>query len=168
LTVVLGELSDRQVLDRRLAGSDAVLSLLGPRKNVPGSPIARGTENILATMRHRGVRRFIGVGNAAIIDPNDVADRRFDYMARAIRFFRREEYDDVIEMAEAVRESDRGWTIVRLPLLKNGRRTGRVKAGFVGQDDLGIRVSRANVADFMLRQLDDDAWLHQMPMISNG
>jgi hypothetical protein len=119
-------------------------------------------------MRYRGVRRFIGVGNAAVIDPNDVADRRFDYLARAIRLFRREEYEDVIETAEVVRESDLDWTIVRLPMLTNGRRSGRVRAGFVGQDDLGIRVSRANAADFMLQQLNDDTWLRQMPMISNG
>jgi putative NADH-flavin reductase len=65
-----------------------------------------------------------------------------------------------------VRASALDWTIVRAPLLTNGRRTGQYRAG----EDIAARwplpmLSRADVAEFMLRQLDDARFVRQAPSV---
>jgi putative NADH-flavin reductase len=55
--------------------------------------------------------------------------------------------------------------IVRAPRLTDGPRTGEYRVGYVGKNS-GTKISRADVAGFILQQLTDDEYLHQQPMIS--
>ena len=71
-------------------------------------------------------------------------------------------------MAETVRTSDLDRTIVRLTLLNNMPKSGKVKAGYVSDGDIGIYTSRADVADFMLKQITDMKYLRKAPAISSG
>jgi hypothetical protein len=58
-------------------------------------------------------------------------------------------------------------SIVRPPHLKDGPRTGVYRHGFPTTDRrIKGRISRADVADFMLKQLVDDTYLHQTPGVS--
>ncbi len=59
------------------------------------------------------------------------------------------------------------WTIVRAPHLKDGPRTVVYQHGFSTADKrIKGWISRADVADFMLKQLVDDRYLHQAPGVS--
>jgi putative NADH-flavin reductase len=64
-------------------------------------------------------------------------------------------------------ESALDWTIVRPPHLNDGPHTGTYRHGFP-TNDTGIqgKISRADVADFMLKPLTDDTYLHQTPGVS--
>ena len=55
--------------------------------------------------------------------------------------------------------------IVRAPVLNEGEKKGEYRIGYVGKGS-GTRLSRADVADFMLKQTTDDTYLHQAPMVS--
>lgn len=55
--------------------------------------------------------------------------------------------------------------IVRGPRLTEGPHTGKYRVGSVGKDS-GMQASRADIADFMLKVLNDDKYLHQMPVVS--
>jgi hypothetical protein len=44
----------------------------------------------------------------------------------------------------------------------------KVKAGYVSDGDIGIYTSRADVADFMLKQISDMKYLRKAPAISSG
>lgn len=76
---------------------------------------------------------------------------------------------DVLRDAEnhagLIRASDLDWVIVRGPMLTEGPRTGNYRIGWVGINT-GPRVSRGDVADFMLKQASDTHYLRQAPMIS--
>ena len=67
-----------------------------------------------------------------------------------------------------MRDCDRDWTIVRPPFLRNGPRTGRVRTGYLGDGVNRAHLSRANAAEFMLRQLESDEYARQAPIVSDG
>ena len=168
LTVIRGELSDAAVIECAVAGADAVISLLGQGRPVKGTPVALGTRTILAAMSAAGVRRIVVIATASAADPKDRLPARSWLFIGFARVVMRPAYDDVVATARAVRESDRDWTIVRPPFLRDGPRTGRVRVGYLGDAVTGTYLSRANAADFMLRQLDTDAYVRQAPIVSDG
>jgi hypothetical protein len=56
---------------------------------------------------------------------------------------------------------------VRPPHLKDGPLTREYRHGFrITDRQIKGNISRADVADFMLRQLSDDTYLHQTPGVS--
>lgn len=66
-----------------------------------------------------------------------------------------------------VRASGLDFTIVRPPFLTDGPATGRYTHGFVsGQEGLTLDISRADVADFMLRELEAKAYVGEAAGIS--
>ncbi len=168
LAVIAGELTDAVAIERAVAGADAVVSLLGQGRPVRGTPIATGTRSILAAMGKAGVRRIVVMATASAADPRDRPLLRSRLLVGFARIFMRPAYDDVVATVQAVRDSDRDWTIVRPPLLRDGPRTGRVKNGYLGDGVTGTYLSRANAADFMLKQLDTDAYARQAPIVSDG
>jgi uncharacterized protein YbjT (DUF2867 family) len=167
LTVVQGELSDHAAIEQAVNGADAVISVLGPRGSSEGKPITKGTQNILDAMKKRGVRRFIVSSTASASDPNDSFDFKFKFLVALIKLAKHAAYEDIVSVADTVRKSDRDWTIVRLPLLNNKPKSGKVKVGYYGTGIIGTYLSRADLAEFMLAQVNDLKYLHQAPAISN-
>lgn len=167
LTVIRGELKDREGIERAVNGADAVISVLGPRGSSKGKPITVGTQNIIAAMKKQGVRRLIISSTASAKDPKDRPELRFGVMIGMVKLFIRAAYEDIVSTAEAVRKSDLDWTIVRLSLLNNDPRSGKVKVGYMGRGEVRTRISRADIADFMLKQVKDQKYLGQAPLISN-
>jgi NAD(P)H-binding len=56
--------------------------------------------------------------------------------------------------------SDLEWTIARFTRPTDGPATGNVRAGFLGRDKLGAAaITRADIASFLLDQLDDTRFL---------
>ncbi len=89
LTIVQGELTDPTAIERAVTGADAVISALGPRRDVKHQPISRGTQNILVAMKKRGVRRFILSSTPSARDPNDAPDFKFKFAVWLIRVLAR-------------------------------------------------------------------------------
>ena len=168
LTVVAGELSDAAAIGRVVKGSDAVISLLGQGRPVKGTPVALGTRAILAAMDTSGVRRIVAVATASAPDPRDQPGLRTRFFVGISKRFMRPAYDDVVATAQAIRESDRDWTIVRPPFLANGRLTGQVGVGYLGDGVTGTYLSRANAADFMLKQLRSGTYIRKAPIVTNA
>ena len=63
--------------------------------------------------------------------------------------------------------SDLDWTIVRPAAFTDGELTGAYRHGFPPtKRDLSLKISRADVAGFMLDQLTDDTYLRKTPGLS--
>ena len=74
--------------------------------------------------------------------------------------FLRHAFADHERQEAVVRQSPLDWTLVRPPHLKDGPRTGVYRHGFPTTDKrIKGWISRADVADFMLKQLVDDTYL---------
>ncbi len=166
LTVVSGELTDETSVEQALSGADAVISALGPRSAAKGKPIMHGTRNILTAMEKHGVRRLVIASTPSASDPNDAPDFRFKMAIGFIRLMLRPAYEDIVYTAQIVRASDCDWTIVRVSMLTDEPKTGRVRVGYVNKA-MGMRISRADLAEFMLEQVQDTKYYRQAPAISN-
>ena len=167
LTVIQGELSDAALIETAIKGTDAVLSALGPRGGSKNKPLTQGMQNIIAAMKNQGVRRLIITSTLSAKDPKDKPDFRTRAMVNLVKTTMHEAYEDIVNVAETVRASDLDWTIVRLALLNNKPKSGKVKAGYVGTGEVGTQISRADIADFMLKQISDTKYLREAPAISN-
>ena len=166
-TVVEGEVTDRARVGATVAGADAVIDALGPATNSPDEVVLleAATRNILDAMRAHGVRRLVCLSGAAVTVTGE-RKAPFDRLASAlvrritphVVAAKQREYD-------LVSPTDLDWVVVRPPLVIDGPRTGRYRAGRI-RIGPGSRISRADVADFIVRQLEDDTYLCQAPFVS--
>jgi uncharacterized protein YbjT (DUF2867 family) len=70
---------------------------------------------------------------------------------------------DKARQERIVAASAADWTLVRPGMLTNGKRRGRFRHGKVGNYVWGGWIARADVADFMLQQLESGAYLRRAP-----
>jgi len=73
--------------------------------------------------------------------------------------------EDKERYEQLVRASDLDWTLVRPPRLTGGPATGRVRVGTDLRMGMAAKVSRADVAAFVLAQVGDDTWVGKAPAI---
>jgi putative NADH-flavin reductase len=167
LTIVQGELADQAMIEHAVSGADAVISALGPRGDSKGKPITRGMQNIIETMKKQGVRRLIVSSTLSAKDPNDLSDFKAKALVNLVKLAMHAAYEEIVSVADTVRKSDLDWTIVRLTTLNNNPKSGKVRVGYLGKGEVGFRISRADLAEFMLKQVQDTKYLRQAPVISN-
>lgn len=166
LIVVQGDVLDGAMVARAIPAAGAVLSVLGPASNEPVFEVSRGMENILAAMEAHGVQRLVQSIGAGVSDPLDKPGLLDWGIKVALKLASRNVYEDMVRANDLIRGSNRDWTLVRVPMLTDDPPTGSVKTGYLGQG-VGFRVSRADMAAFILRQADDLTYLRQAPVISN-
>lgn len=165
LAVVEGDVTDPAAVERAVAGAEAVLISLGHTKTSTKDVQTTGTENIVRAMNKHGVRRLVSLTGAGVRDPRD-EPRLFDKAITALlKLLQKDVLEDAERHARVIEKSGLDWVIVRGPVLTDGERKGAYRVGYVGKNS-GTKISRADVADFMLRQVEDDTYLHQKPMIS--
>jgi nucleoside-diphosphate-sugar epimerase len=165
VNIVEGDVQDADTVSRAVVGANAVLSVLGPTRNIPDYQVTCGTQNILGAMKQHGVERLIISAGAGVGDPHD-EPRLFNKLINVLlKLVSRHVYEDMKRTVETVRNSDAQWTIVRVPMLTDDSATGKARAAYVGKG-MGMRVSRADLASFMLDQLESDTHLHRAPAIS--
>ncbi len=167
LKVIQGELADEPLIESAVSGADVVLSALGPRGGSKNKPMTEGMQNIIAAMKKQSVRRLIITSTLSAKDPNDLPDFKTKALVNLVKLTMHDAYEDIVSAAETVHNSDLDWTIVRLAMLNNGPKSGKVKAGYVGSGKVGTQISRADIADFMLKNVQNAEYLRQAPAISN-
>jgi putative NADH-flavin reductase len=162
--VVRGDVLDSAAVELAVPGHDAVLRAIGAGA---GRSTLRedGTRNIVQGMEKAGVQRLICQSSMGVGDSR--ANLGFLTKYVIVPVFLRHAFADHERQEAVVKESTLDWTIVRPPHLKDGPRTGTYRHGFP-TTDTGIqgKISRADVADFMLKQLAETTYLHQTPGVS--
>ncbi len=166
LKVLVGNVQNAVQVEQAVAGSECVLSVLGPTENKPTYAISNGTDNILIAMKKQGARRLIISTGAGVEDPNDSPALFNLFINFLLKILSRYVYEDMVQTVAKVRASDLDWTVVRVPMLTDDPRTGKIQVGYVGKG-MGARISRADMADFILRQVNDNTYLRKAPAISN-
>lgn len=162
LTVVQGDILNADSVSAVVKGKDAVLSALGSKVLKPNTIMSDGTKNILAAMQMHGVKRFICETSLGLGDSRDQMGFFFEYIV--IPFFLKNVFVDKEVQEQLIMQSNTDWTIVRPAGLTDGVRTGRYRSGM----DKAItgQISRADVAEFMLKQLTDTTYLRKAPCIA--
>lgn len=164
LEVVQGDVLAPTDVERAVTGQDAVLCAIGA--GAERSTLREdGTRNIVAAMEATGVRRLVCLSSLGVGDSR--ANLGFFTKHVVVGIFLRHAFADHERQEAVIRNSSLDWTIVRPPHLKEGPRTGEYRHGFAPTDrDIQGWISRADVADFMLNQLDSDTYLRRSPGVS--
>ena len=166
LTVMRGDVLDPASIDAAMRGQEAVVCALGHRRYFqPTRILSKGTRNLLRAMETHGVARLVCETSLGI---GDSAGRlglyyTFFVIPLIVPFY----FWDKTRQERAIAESAVEWVIVRPAALTNGARRGRTRhGGGIGNFLWTARVSRADVASFMLDQLVSDGYLRSAPGIS--
>jgi putative NADH-flavin reductase len=164
LRVVMGDVLDVESCRKTLLGSEGALSCLGSRnlfKNV--KVVSRGTRNIIAVMKQMGLRRFVMESAYGASESYALAGAGMKLVVSTILAA---PYADKNIIEPEIKASGLDWTIVRPVVLTNGPRTSKYRVG----DDLrlgaGTRISRSDVAEFMLREFGGRKWAGKAPSIA--
>lgn len=176
LRVVVGDAFNPEKVREAVAGNEAVISVLGSRQpsnplrplrpGDPNGPVSVGSANIIAAMKEHGLWRFVcqtawGVGESK---KNPGFAGAF-FMKVLVPPLLRDEYAEKEAQEKLVRESDLEWIIVRPMILTNGPWTNDYRVGLDLKPGRRPYVSRADVADFLMRRLADDSFVRRAPAI---
>ena len=166
LRVHQGDILKAETVMPAVKNQEAVLCALGHKKFLrPTRILSGGTRNLIDAMQQQGVNRFVcetslGVGNS-------FGRLGLYYTLFVVPFILQFYYWDKYRQESLIRASTLQWTIVRPAALTNGRKRGTYQHGdHVGSFLLTLRVSRADTADFMLNQLENDSYVHRTPGIA--
>jgi putative NADH-flavin reductase len=155
VTVREGDPRNVAALSAALPGHDAVVSALGPPGPGRTTILRDCARSTVAGMQAAGVRRLVVV-SAAMLFENGLL------FAVLRRILLRNVAQDSAEMERVVMASGLDWTIARPPKLTNGPLTQnyRVEDGRIPHG--GMSISRADVAHFLLGELERDAHARQI------
>jgi putative NADH-flavin reductase len=165
LKVAQGDVMDLAAVERTVQGQDAVLCVLGSSGKRKGAIRSEGTQQIIRAMENVGVHRLICQTTLGTGDSWE----NLNFFWKYIMFggILRDVFADHERQEESVKQSPLDWTIVRPGAFTDGNRTGRYRHGFPGTDKtVKLKISRADVADFILKQLADDSYRHKTPGLS--
>jgi len=165
VNVKQGDLLNNYQVQRVIQGHDAVLSGFGPRV-----PISKEDSNLLerfaraltAAMPAAGVRRAI-VESVAFLFKDSILPPA--YLLGRLLFPRT--VADASAMERIFANADLDWTMVRPPELTDKPYTGkyRLREGHVPR--FGLKVSRADVADLMIKLAENHASIRKAVGIAN-
>lgn len=160
LRIVEGNVTDAGAVENAVADQTAVLSALGVGKPLTHDPaVIDGVRHIVHAAERSSVRRLVYLSFIGVQDSRSAAGFVLQRIAALPLRYEVADHEakEALVMASAV-----DWTIVRPPKLTNGRLT---KSYRVGEDIRACSplpmLSRADVADFMLRQLTETTFIRR-------
>jgi hypothetical protein len=168
ITISPGATDDRQVIERAVAGCDAVLTVLVPRGV---HHYSSGTAEAVLALARPGARLVFSCGYHITRDGQDVYSWRAKALVkvagRLARLFRLIDLDDQVEACQRIFASDTRWTVVRGSDLEEGEPQGLPRwSRHVGDPILESNLTRrVDFARFMVEAIQNDELVHETPAI---
>ena len=165
LQTVAGDILNLSLVQQVVAGQEAVCLTIGVGVTIkPVTVFSQGTKNVLAAMAEHGVRRLVCVTGIGAGDSAGHGGLLYDRLFKPLLL--KTIYEDKDRQEALIRASDTDWTIVRPGFLTNGPLTENYR---VLTDLWGItadKISRADVAHFMLEELSAPRYVEQTPLLT--
>jgi putative NADH-flavin reductase len=161
VTGFVGDVRDAHAVHDAVAGHDVVISAIGhrDRRKVAGI-YSTAARNYVDAMRAHGVARLIAL--SAFV--GDAAPRTGFLFRTVIRPLVMEPVFCDLERAEEIyRRSPLEWTAVRPSRLTDGPATGNYRVGVGLKGNLFSKIARADVADFVVGEVQKAAWKRACP-----
>jgi uncharacterized protein YbjT (DUF2867 family) len=131
--------------------------ILGRRNTI----LSDGTRNIVRAMEAAGVKRFVFESSLGVGDSKWKMGVIHNLVA--IPLFLRNIFADKEVQEQIIASSTLDWVIVRPAALTNGKQRNVFRTADIGHWFIPSRISRADVAAFMLKQLTNDEYLRKTP-----
>jgi putative NADH-flavin reductase len=164
LAVAVGDATDSKALGQVMRDKDAVLSALGAGNSLRSEIASRAMAALIPAMRAQALRRVISLSSFGVGESFEQAN----LLQRIVfRTMLRQIFADKAKADALLRASGLDWTLVYPTLLTNGARTGRYRVGERLAMKGMAKISRADVAAFMLAQLSTGEWRCRTAVISD-
>jgi len=160
--VVEGTAFDAEAVTRTVEGADVVLSALGARSLKKEDVLERAVPLIVAAMKEAGVRRIIVLGSAGALSDSlkkQPAWRRWFVQKIVYNTFLKWAVASQIDQWKVLSASGLDFTMVMPPMLTNGKGRKAFRVDGVALPRHGARISREDVADFMMDQIEGKEWV---------
>ncbi|MGK7940946.1 MAG: NAD(P)-dependent oxidoreductase [Crocosphaera sp.] len=165
LQLFQGDVMDSARIEQALQGQEIVVCTLGSGKKLSGTVRSQGTQNIISAMKRCGMKRLICQSTLGVGESWESLNFYWKYIMFGLIL--RNVFADHQRQEDMVQNSGLDWTIIRAGAFIEGERTGQYRHGFPGTDKTSkLKITHADVADFILKQLVDDLYLHQAPSLS--
>jgi putative NADH-flavin reductase len=166
LTVIQGDILNLEDVEKAVDGTDIVVSLFGHVKGSVEWLQTDGTKNIISAMEKYKVERILSLSGGGLPFPEKDKPKFADHLIRTImKIAVPKVLNDAIAHADILKRSNKKWVIVRGPRLTNDVRNGSYRIGWVGIN-ASTKISRSDLADFILTQVEDESFNFQMPFVS--
>jgi putative NADH-flavin reductase len=167
--IVQGSIFDLASVRQTIEGADAVLSALGAKSLKKEDVLERAVPQIIAAMQQtasqpRPVRRIIVLGSAGALPTSldkQPVWRCWIVQNIVYKTFLKWPIASQISQWNNLSRSDLDWTMVMPPMLTNTAAHGTYRIDGDALPRNGSRISRADVADFMMQQIDNPQWIRK-------
>jgi putative NADH-flavin reductase len=165
LHVIKGDILDPSSVAAVTAGQDGICVCIGiPPSLKPVEVFSKGIKNVLASIENNSEQRLIVITGIGAGDSKGHGGFLYDRVFNPLLL--KEIYKDKNREEALIKESHANWMIVRPGFLTNGPRTGK----YLVIDKLtGVtagKISRSDVADFMLKQLKEPTHFGKTPLLT--
>lgn len=165
LTVLKGDICDPAAVSEAVSGQEAICLAIGvPITFQPVTVFSEGTLQVIKAMQDHGVQRLICLTGIGAGDSNGHGGFLYDRIFKPLLL--KTIYADKDLQEQYVKESGLDWVIVRPAGLTNGPQTKKYR---VATDLIGVtsrRISRADVAHFILSELSEQRYTGQTPLLT--
>ncbi|NGZ75029.1 NAD(P)-dependent oxidoreductase [Saccharibacillus alkalitolerans] len=164
LSVVQGDAMRFDSLRELLHGCSAVINTFGrPPHEAP--MYSAVTRQVLEEMERAGVRRYIGVTGLSLKLPGDHKSLGGRVVSRMLRSLHPQFAQDRVAELAVLQGSSVDWTLVRLPVVKEGQGGCAVKADL--QRMTSNRIYNGDVARFLVGQIETPDYVRHCPFIGS-
>jgi putative NADH-flavin reductase len=164
--VITGDARDRSAMDSAMVGQDAVIDTIGGKLSFKTTTLeASAAGTIIASMQSSGVRRLMVI---SVIGAGESEANTNWYERLFLSTVLRNEMKDKAAMEAMVDASGLDWIIFRLPFLSDDPATGNIHVFSPDSREVAHKLTRADLAAFMVAQLSSDEYLHKAVAIANG
>ena len=165
LVLTKGDICDKVIVDRAVKGQDAVCITIGvsPTRK-PVSVFSKGAHNVIEAMARNKSNLLICVSGIGAGDSKNHGGFFYDKILNPL--FLKTIYEDKDRQEELVRNANLEWVIVRPGFLTNGPLTGTYRALTELEGIKAGKISRADVAHFILNEIDARRYLSQTPLLT--
>jgi putative NADH-flavin reductase len=164
LRIVTGNVLDPEAVESTVPGHDAVLYAIGagPKRTTIRE---QGVRIVIEAMQAAKVKRLVCLSSFGVGDSR--ADLSLFTRYVVVGIFLRHAFADHERQEAVVKKCALDWILVRPPHLKDGAHTGSYQHGLtLAYGNIEGWISRGDLADFMLQQLEDDRYIRQAPRVS--
>lgn len=166
LNFIEGNVLDRKALQTALSGCDGVISALGTGLSLVHEVtiLSEATRALIEIMQQQSVRRLVCITGMGAGDSRGHGGFLYDRII--LPFLLNRVYRDKDRQEAEIEASDLDWTIVRPTFLTNGPATGHIRVTTDLRGIKGGRISRADVAHFVLSEFSARQWVHKTPLVT--
>ncbi len=154
---------DESALSAALSGQDAVLSALGSGRDLHSDIISRTMPVLIRAMDRVKCRRLIFISSFGVGETKKQAS----FFSKLIfRLLLKDILNDKFKSDQMLRASDLDYTLVYPTSMTNGKKTNKYQVGTTVKISFLPRISRADVAGFMLKELKENKFIRQTAIIT--